>query len=125
MKSQPLDNYFSALDRMKKGCPTKVPKGTKITNDAVAREAGRGNGSIKKSRPVFAALIRAIDEAAAVQSKPENELKERLNKLKGMGEQLRRELEAALGRELSLLKELYEVKKELSQIKGSKVVPLR
>jgi len=35
-----------------------------ITNDQVSLEAGRGRGSIKKSRPVFAELISAIEKAS-------------------------------------------------------------
>ena len=62
--SDTLNVYFEALERLKKGRPTSVPKGTRITNDAVAIEAGRGKGSIKKSRAVFRALIEAIAQAA-------------------------------------------------------------
>lgn len=68
MDGNPLDDYFAALERLKKGTSKKVPKGTRITNDAVALEAGRGKGSIKKSRLVFADLIAAIEEAARAQA---------------------------------------------------------
>lgn len=34
--SDTLITYFEALERLKKGRQTIVPKGTKITNDAVA-----------------------------------------------------------------------------------------
>ena len=37
----------------------------------------------------------------------------------------RRELEASLAREISLLHELYEVKKKLSRLTGEAVLPLR
>jgi hypothetical protein len=123
--TQLLADYFSALDRLKTGHPINVPKGTKITNDAVSLEAGRGKGSIKKSRPVFADLIQAIDSAAEEQSKGLNQQREKLGKAKLSAEQYRRELEAALAREVSLLYELYEVKKQLAQLKGSNVLPLR
>ena len=36
-----LKDYFEALERLKKGKPTNVPKGTRITNDSVSLEAGR------------------------------------------------------------------------------------
>lgn len=120
-----INDYFEALDRLKKGRPTVVPKGTKITNNAVTVEAGRGKGSIKKSRPVFADLIKAIDNAAAEQSQPKNEEKMRLAKAKSSVSQCRRELESALAREVSLLMELYEIKKLLSKLTGEKVVPIR
>jgi len=125
MKGQSLDTYFAALGRFKKGTSTVVPRGTKITNDAVALEAGRGKGSIKKSRPVFTDLIQAIDEAAAEQSKPKNKQKERLNKAKTTADQCRRDLEASLAREISLLHELFEIKKKLACLTGEKVLPLR
>lgn len=49
---QPLAEYFAALERLKAGKPRIVPKGSRITNDAISLEAGRGKGSIKKSRGV-------------------------------------------------------------------------
>lgn len=123
--SDTMQEYYNALDRLKKGRLTVVPKGSKINNDNVALEAGRGKGSIKKSRDVFADLIKAIDEAAAEQSKPVNEHKVRLSKANSTAEQLRILLEAALGREMSLLYELYETKKELSRLTGGNVLPIR
>jgi hypothetical protein len=125
MIQQPLDDYFEALERIKKGQSKIIPKGTKISNDAVALEAGRGKGSIKKSRPVFAELIQAIEDAALEQANPQNEQKEKLTRTKGKAEQYRRELEAALAREVSLLRELYNTKKKLAVLTGEKVVPLR
>ena len=125
MIPQPLDEYFAALERLKKGRPTIVAKGMKITNDAVALEAGRGKGSIKKSRLLFADLIHAIDEAAVDQARPKNEQLDRLNKAKIAASELRRALEASMARELSLLHELYEVKKKLARLTGETVLPLR
>ncbi|GGX85500.1 MULTISPECIES: hypothetical protein [Chromobacteriaceae] len=123
--TQPLADYFEALDRLKLGRPINVPKGTKITKDAVSLEAGRGKGSIKKSRSIFSDLIRAIDSAAEEQSKGTCLHKEKLDKAKLSANQYRVELEAALAREVSLLYELYEVKKQLAQFTGSNVIPLR
>lgn len=125
MTTGTLQDYFAALERLKQGRPNTVPKGTRITNDAVALEAGRGKGSIKKSRPIFYALIQAIDEAATAQSQPKNTEKERLRKAKESAEQCRRDLEAALAREVSLLREVYALKKQLSKLTGGKVLPLR
>src|ERR1700730_9713047 len=104
--SQPLEEYFAALERLIAGRPKVVLKGSKITNDAVSVEAGRGKGSIKKSRGVFADLIGAIALAAAEQSRPRVLQKQGLAKTRGEAEQYRRDLEAALAREVSLLKEL-------------------
>ncbi|SDJ55530.1 hypothetical protein SAMN04487926_16229 [Paraburkholderia steynii] len=69
-----LTDYFEALERLKTGVPRVVPQGTRITNDAVSLEAGRGKGTIKKSRPVFADLIKAIEEATVVRSDPQDVL---------------------------------------------------
>ena len=55
--------YFEALRRLQEDNPIVVPKGTKISNDAVSLEAGRKKGSIKRSRQEFAALIGAIKES--------------------------------------------------------------
>lgn len=123
--TQPLVDYFEALDRLKAGRPLNVSSSTKITNDAVALEAGRGKGSIKKSRPIFANLIQAINDAATEQSKVSNQQKEKLIKAKNSADQYRLELEAALAREVSLLYELYEVKKQLAQLTGKNILPLR
>lgn len=121
---QPLDEYFAALERLKAGKPRIVLKGSRITNDAVSLEAGRGKGSIKKSRGVFADLIAEIDRAAAAQAKPENDQRNRLAKARAEADDYRRQLEAALGRELSLVKELYETRKRLAALTGDKVLPL-
>jgi hypothetical protein len=51
--SNVLSEYFEALERLTKGRPVNVPKGSKITNDSVSLEAGRKKGTIKKSRPIF------------------------------------------------------------------------
>lgn len=122
---QPLDDYFGALERLKAGRPQVVPKGSKITKDAVSIEAGRGKGSIKKCRGVFAELIGAIALAGAEQSRPAFEQMQKLARTRGVAEQCRRDLEAALAREISLLKELYELRKRLARLTGDKVIPIR
>lgn len=124
-KPNQMDDYFAALARIVSGKPNIVPKGTRITNDAVSVEAGRGKGSIKKSRAIFSDLIFAIDKASEYQAKPQNEQKERLAKARGDVSYLRRQLEAALGREIALLQELYETRKRLAKLTGEKVLPLR
>lgn len=125
MTTQPLDDYFAALERLKKGTPKVVPKGTKITNDAVALEAGRGKGSIKRSRVVFSDLIGAVSAAALAQDAPERALQERLARAKALGESYHVQLDAAIGRELCLLREIAELKKTLSKLTGGNVLPIR
>ena len=120
-----LSDYFEALDRIISGRPINVPKGTKITNDAVSVEAGRKIGSIKKSRLVFTSLIKAIDAAAIDQAKETIHQKKKLDKAKTLVDLYRSELEASLAREVSLLYELYEAKKQLCRLTGANVIPIR
>ena len=42
-----VDNYLSALERLKNNTPVVLPKGTRISKDTVALEAGRKRSSIK------------------------------------------------------------------------------
>lgn len=123
--TEPLIDYFNALARLKAGRPENVPKGTKITNDAVALEAKRGKGSIKKSRQTFAALIKEIADAAVEQANGANQQKKKLDKIKENANQLQQDLDAALTRELCLLLELYEVKKQLTRLTNGTVLPIR
>jgi hypothetical protein len=125
MTIEPLAGYFEALERLKKGHPNIIPKGTKLTNDAVSVEAGRKKGSIKKSRDLFRDLIAAIAAASAEQGRPVVEQAERLNKVKQTVDGLRVQLDAALGREISLLAELYDTKKKLAKLTGVRVLPIR
>ena len=123
--SDVVAEYFQALDRLKYGRPIRVPKGVRINNDNVALEAGRGKGSIKKSRPVFKDLIEAIDASAAEQSSPQTKISKRLEKTKHEAQSYREKWEQALCRELSLLQEVYALKKELAALRGGSVLPLR
>lgn len=125
MKSQPIDEYFAALDRLKNSRPLNVPKGTKITKDSVSLEAGRGNGSIKKSRPIFSDLIQAIEIAAEEQSRGSNQLKVRADKYKSLFDDMRSERDAGLAREISLLDEVYSLKETLRKLTGENVLPIR
>lgn len=124
-QQETLKLYEEALDRLVAGRPINVAKDIKITNDAVSLEAGRGKGSIKKSRPGYADLIARIAEAAAVKSKPKNEAAERVRRMASKVQALEEKLEAALSREMSLVYELFEVKAELVKLTGGRVVPIR
>jgi len=125
MTNNPLTDYFNALERIKKGIPIHVRKGIKISNDSVALEAGRKKGSIKKSRAVFFNLINEINTASAEQLQNSNKHEDKLITTRAKAEQYRLELESALAREVSLLYELYELKKQLAKLTGTNVIPLR
>ena len=120
-----LQEYFEALERLRNGCPTNVPKGVRITNDAVSLEAGRKKGTIKNGRPIFRDLIEAIDTAAAEQSRPRDEQRAQLDAAKAEAAKYRTLWEYALTREVSLVKQLWEERaewaKEKAALTGEKV----
>ena len=124
-----LKDYFEALERLKRGKPVNVPKGTKITNDSVSLEAGRKKGTIKKARPIFSDLIEAINEAAKVETKPGDEMRSRLDEAKAQAARYRGLWEEALAREVSLVKQLWDERdawaKERAALSGGKVIPIR
>ena len=119
-----LGEYFEALERLKQGKPLHVSVGIKISNDSVALEAGRNKGAIKKSRSIFADLIVAI-EVAAKEKKILPIEQRKVLKLQDEVNTLRKDLERALGREMSLLYENYQLKKQLNTLNGVNVIPIR
>lgn len=123
--SETLKDYFEALERLKEGKPEHVDKDTLITNDAVSLEAGRVKGSIKKSREVYADLIVAIDLAREEQTKEKKERQKKIDKAKIDANGYRERYEAAIAREISLLREVFQLKKQLAKLTGEKVIPLR
>lgn len=127
--SEILREYFLALERLKNGKPNKVPKGIKITKDSVSLEAGRKKGSIKRSRPIFNSLIEAIDAAAKVKATPGDEMRYRLDEAKAEAVCYRVRWEEALAREVSLVKQLWDERKEWAKeraaLTGGKVSTLR
>lgn len=120
-----LEDYFAALERLKRNQPIRMPKGSKITNDAVSLEAGRNKGSIKKSRLLFADIIAAIEAAAGDQSKPKNDQQAKISKVKDQAEKYRQLYEEGIAREVSLLKENHELRRQLAKLGGKKVVRLK
>jgi len=111
-KSQ-VDKYLEALARLK-------ARGEPINNDAVAKEAGSGKGSIKKSRPGYPDLIEAIKQAALEQQQvkaaadPAPQLRQQIATLQ-------RRLDSALEREVCLLNEVYLLREEIHQLKQGRL----
>lgn len=103
-----VDQYIAALERL-------VARGVPISNDAVAMEAGKGRGSIKKSRPAHEELIKKIDAAirkrgdAKVATDPLSVLNMDIDKLT-------RRLDQSLEREVALLNELYDLRAQVKQL---------
>ncbi len=118
------DQYLAALARL-------VDRGAPISKDAVAIEAGKGRGSIKKSRPAHEELIKKIDAAILKQE----EAKVASDPVTGLNleiEELTRRLDQSLDREVALLNELYDLRAQIKQLaednrqlKMGRLVPVR
>ncbi|WP_288442219.1 hypothetical protein [uncultured Pseudomonas sp.] len=122
-ESSTLMPYYAALNRLVAGKSEVVPPGTKITLNAVAMEAGKSAGSIKKQRPVFAALIREVKQRAMEQEEQSlpgalkiREAKAKATKAKAEAESFEDKYKAALGRELMLLRAWEKLETRLRKI---------
>jgi len=104
-----IDDYYSALDRLINNVPVILPLGTKISYDAVSLEAGKSKGSIKKSRLIFTDLIKKIDNVK--KSRKDNEDVD-IKKLRLEILELKNQLDNSLAREICLIIELHQLKKE-------------
>lgn len=121
--------YYSALNRLVNGKSEILPRGSAITLNSVAIEAGRSPGSIKKQRPVYAPLISEIllrTQEQQEQNKP-GALKVQLAKQKSARERTRADsfeakYKQALARELMLLIAWDEL---IQAQRANKVVPLK
>ncbi len=116
--SPTLRPYFAALDRMVLGECAIVPNGTRISRKTVALEAGKSEGSIKNSRPIFAGLIDEIKRRAQEQADKEapgarkvSQANERHKKEKAKADDYKQLYEDSLARELMLLVQLDDVER--------------
>lgn len=119
--SNSLKEYFDALDRLIADTPKIVPSGTKISNDSVSVEASRGKGSIKKSRLIFSDLIEAIRLAAEHQFQNKTDVQEKIAKAKKDTLNYKKMYEEAIGRELSLIYEIDELKQTIRELTAGRV----
>lgn len=124
-----LRPYYAALNRLVEGRSEVVAPGSKITLNAVAIEAGRSPGSIKKQRTIYAALIREIKAHAKKQEEQSlpsalkiREAKAKATKAKAEAESFEDKYKAALARELMLLRAWEKSERRLRRIDN--VVPL-
>lgn len=113
-----LNEYYTALERLKANKPIILPKGSAINNDTVAMEAGRKRGSIKKSR--HAALVEAIEQAAQQAGQnvlsPTQQIEQAKTKTKAVKsdyEQLKEDYEKLLEKVNSLLLENFELRQKM------------
>jgi len=116
-----IDEYWQALERLKKNAPVRLAKGTVINKDTVALEAGRKRGSIKKSRANFSDLINAIDNAAILAEKARPDIKYKLANERAQKVNYRELYHQALNRELMLIERMAQLEKKLERF--ANVVP--
>lgn len=110
-----LQDYFSALERLKSNNTINVPKSSKINNDMVALEAGRKRGSIKKSREMFTELIEAIDIAAKENNADYDRLTSKISQLKISTQNYKELYEKAINMEIMYLERINELEKLLKK----------
>lgn len=111
--SSDLKDYYNALSRLKSNKPQIVPRGTTITFDSVALEAGKSKGSIKAKRPLYSQLRVDILQAKEAQQTPELALEMKIRLLKAEAERYKLLYEAAIAREISRCREIWEMKSQL------------
>jgi uncharacterized protein involved in exopolysaccharide biosynthesis len=113
-----VKEYFSALERLKQNNPERVEKGSQINKDTVALEAGRKRGSIR-NRPGFSGLIEAIGQASSEQSLAASPKRAPHNPHQtAQVESLKRDLDIARSRYMSLLYLNLEMAKTIRKLGG-------
>ena len=115
-----LQDYEDALTRLLEGRPIRVPQGTKISNDAVALEAGRTKGSIKKSRSSFSSLITKIADAAKKQREPHTTVEVPAEDTEPAPKYYQRLYKESLAREVSLIYEVFQLKEKVAKLETLK-----
>lgn len=115
--SATVKEYLDALERLKKNAPVNVPKGSPINKDQVALEAGRKRGTIR-NRPGFESLIAEI-ELASEQPQPTKKIRRHNNPNQTAEiELLKRDLDVARSRYMSLLYLNAEMAKVIRKLGG-------
>lgn len=113
-----VKEYLDALERLKKNAPVRVPKGSPINKDQVALEAGRKRGTIR-NRPGFEQLIAEIESATSEKPPPRKKTRTQNNPHQSAEiEQLKRDLDIACSRYMSLLYLNAEMAKVIRKLGG-------
>ena len=113
-----VKEYFAALERLKQNKPERLEKGSEINKDTVALEAGRKRGSIR-NRPGFERLIEAIATASLEPSTVPTKKRIQDNpRQTAQIEMLKRDLDIARSRYMSLLYLNAEMAKALRKLGG-------
>lgn len=113
-----VKEYFAALERLKQNKPERIEKGSEINKDTVALEAGRKRGSIR-NRPGFEGLIEAIATASLEPSTVPTKKRTQENpRQTAQIEMLKRDLDIARSRYMSLLYLNAEMAKAIRKLGG-------
>ena len=113
-----VKEYFAALERLKQNKPERVEKGSEINKDTVALEAGRKRGSIR-NRPGFERLIEAIATASSEpRTVPTKKRTQENPRQTAQIEMLKRDLDIARSRYMSLLYLNAEMAKAIRKLGG-------
>lgn len=113
-----VKEYFAALERLKQNKPERVEKSSEINKDTVALEAGRKRGSIR-SRPGFETLIEAIATASSEPHTASTKKRTQVNpRQTAQIETLKRDLDIARSRYMSLLYLNAEMAKAIRKLGG-------
>lgn len=121
MSTDSLKEYWDALNRLKKRKPLNVPAGGRITNDQISLEAGRGRGSIKKSREIYSELITAIEKAEKERQQQNNKDEEKYERRRSEANKYKLLYQQSIAREISLARENEELKGEIKKLKKNNI----
>ncbi|MGT3828541.1 hypothetical protein ACUUMB_22875 [Enterobacter kobei] len=125
-RTSAAENYRAAFERLKNNIPERLPKGAKVSQNNVAKEAGSDPSALKKTR--FPSLILEIQkyvESFAEDSPPSirqhnilarkknRGLRERINEIKQQRDHLASLLSEADATIIELYDRLAELEKQL------------
>ncbi|HAT4986200.1 TPA: hypothetical protein I9786_004663 [Serratia marcescens] len=128
------EQYRAAFERLKNNKPERLPKGTPVSQNNVAKEAGRDPSALKKTRfPLLIAEIQtyvasyaedrplSVRQVSLLARQKNRGLRERIGEI----EQQRDHLASLLSEADATILELYDRITELErQLPGSNVLPI-
>lgn len=119
------DQYRAAFERLKANCPTRLPVGTPVSQNNVAKEAGSDPSALKKSRfPLIieeiqryvtehgGSLPTSVRQVTLASRKKNRGLKEQLAEVTGQRDHLASLLAEADIKIIELIDELAEYRKD-------------
>jgi len=128
--SKAIENYYAALFRLKNNTGNIIPPGSKITLDNVAKEAGNGPSSIRKSRPEHQKLILDIESvekdriaklaiSKPLTSKINNEWHEKFKNLKIENDDLKKSIQEADNKIYAVVRENFILRSRVLELENA------